>query len=123
MLIMLMSSAFAHESNPKIVHTTDTIDVFDNVQLDSGWQPSSGSLGVKLFVGAIGGAEVDMLGQSSLSWPDDLTLTMSSSPTNGLFILDFELAATIGIRFDIAGYEWEGEVPDIPVISDSRLLL
>ena len=105
-----VGGAFAYESNPASVVVSEEVTVFDEVQIDSGWVPNSGALGIRLQVGATGVADVDMSGQGRLEWPTDLSLSMSGEEGDGRVALQAELDTTVSIRFDISGYSWESEI-------------
>ena len=105
-----LGGALAHESEPAPVIVSEEVTVFDEVQIDSGWVPNSGALGIRLQVGATGVADVDMTGQGVLEWPTDLSLQMSGEEGDGRVALQGDLDATVSIRFDISGYSWESDI-------------
>lgn len=120
MLFLLFSNLWAYESTPQSLYFNDQIQVFDNVQYDSGWEPSSGSLQIRLQVVANGGAEVKMDGSAKLGWPDDLTMGIEPTPDSGLAILNSELETVISLRFDIGAFQWEGDLSVASIVFGSE---
>jgi|GEM_PF-6794217 len=110
LLFSLFFSASAHESDPQAVLVSDQVTLFDAEQLDSGWYPSSGAMGVRVQIGANGTADVNMEGSSNLQWPEDLNLSFQGMENGGEILLSAVLATTVSIRFDISGYQWEQEI-------------
>ena len=122
LLFSLFFSASAHESDPQAVLVSDQVTLFDAEQLDSGWYPSSGAMGVRVQIGANGTADVNMEGSSNLQWPEDLNLSFQGMENGGEILLSAVLATTVSIRFDISGYQWEQEIAsrDLEFVSASK---
>jgi len=110
LLFSFVFSAIANESTPQPLIVSEDVPVFNELQIDSGWLPNSGSLGVRVQISANGTADVDMAGHGNLGWPEENPLTFSGEEDAGRIGLDAELLTTVSIRFDVAGYEWESEI-------------
>lgn len=106
----LSAMVWAHESTPNAIVVSDEVTLFEALELDSGWVPEDGNLGVRVQISAVGTADVDMEGQSHLEWPPELELSFSGEDGGGRIGLDTELEATVFVRFDISGYEWDSEI-------------
>ena len=113
MIMWLLSSmAFAHESSPQDLTIFDQLEFFNQLEVDSGWIPSSGLLGIRLQQVADGGAEVRMEGEGQLRWPDDLQFTAFPYEESGYIALNSNLSSIVSIRFDVAGYQWEAPISE-----------
>ena len=110
MLLLLLSSAYAHESDPQYFFIDDVADLLGSAELDSGWMPKDGLLAVRFQIDAEGGADVEMEGESTLQWPTDLNLGFSPTPESGYIEVDSELGVVVSLKFDIDIYSWESEV-------------
>jgi MYXO-CTERM domain-containing protein len=110
MLLLLLSSAQAHESDPQYFYLDDSADLLGSAELDSGWLPKDSLLGVRFQIEAEGGAEVEMEGESTLSWPSDLNLGFEPTPESGFMDVDSELGVVVSLKFDIDIYSWESEI-------------
>jgi MYXO-CTERM domain-containing protein len=110
MLLLILSSAQAHESDPQYFYLDDTADLLGSAELDSDWMPKDGLLAVRFQIEAEGGADVEMEGESSLSWPTDLNLAFDPTPGSGFIDVDSELGVVVSLKFDIDIYSWESEV-------------
>jgi MYXO-CTERM domain-containing protein len=110
MLVLLLSTAQAHESDPQYFFLDDSADLLGSAELDSDWLPKDGLLAVRFQVDAEGGADVEMQGQSTLSWPTDLNLGFDPTPGSGFMDVDSELGVVVSLKFDIDIYSWESEV-------------
>ena len=110
MLVLLLSAAQAHESDPQYFFLDDTADLLGSAELDSDWLPEDGLLAVRFQVEAEGGADVEMQGQGTLGWPTDLNLGFEPTPGTGSIEVDSELSVVVSLKFDIDIYSWESEV-------------
>ena len=110
MLLLLLSQAWAHESDVNELFVDSFVPLFANSELDTGWQPKDGLLGVRFQIVADGGANVSMDGVSTLTWPDDLNLNLIPIPQTGFVDVVANLAATVSLKFDIDIYSWESEI-------------
>jgi MYXO-CTERM domain-containing protein len=86
------------------------VPLFENAELDTGWQPKDGLLSVRFQVDADGGADVAMDGTSTLTWPDDLNLNLYPTPGTGFVDVVASLGVVISLKFDIDIYRWESEI-------------
>ncbi len=110
MLLLLIHSAQAHESDPQYFYIDDTADLLGSTELDSGWMPKDGLLAVRFQIDAEGGADVEMEGESTLTWPTDLNLGFTPTPATGFMDVDSELGVVVSLKFDIDIYSWESEI-------------
>ncbi|MEC7984206.1 MAG: hypothetical protein VX278_03525 [Myxococcota bacterium] len=109
-LYSLILSASAHQADPQSLLVSDQVPLFEAMQVDSGWYPSSGAMAVRVQVGANGTADVAMEGDAHLEWPTDLNLSITGEEDGGQITLSAILETSVSIRFDIAGYQWEQEI-------------
>ena len=63
---LAISAALAYESNPQSVLVADEVPLFSSVEIDSGWVPDSGNLGVRVQISANGIANVEQEGDALL---------------------------------------------------------
>jgi MYXO-CTERM domain-containing protein len=111
MLIGLVGVVWAHESIPQEVLVSDSIPIFESVEIDSGWIPDSGALAIRLQVVADGGLDVEMLGDGHLGWPEDLNLSFEPQAGTGRALLHSDIFPQASLKFDVAGYAWEIDAP------------
>ena len=89
--------------------------LFDDVMLDTGWQPAGAPVQVRfaLFVG--GSTEVDLGGTASVFWPNALSTIVAGRAGAGRLRMNYGIEVIARIRFDVdvAGvrYTWEGDIP------------
>jgi hypothetical protein len=102
----------AWESDSAHGWPSDEVDLFEVVDYDTGWQPANGGIQFKFAISATGGAEVDMEGDASLSWPEALTHGWVPEPGSGDLLLDTRITIGVYVRFTLApefgGQQWEG---------------
>lgn len=99
--LALTSSALAYESTPQDVHFHNEVELFNEIEMGTGWQPADSPVQFGLFLKANGGAVVDMDGVSHLTWPTALTHTYESVPDSGMLVLNNELELTFDMRWDL----------------------
>ena len=111
-MILFLFSAMAHEAPPQDILLSESIPLFVDLGLDSGWVPNTGSLAVRLELVANGNAIVEETGQAKLSWDDteELQLRMKGGENQGLIALDSALETLVSIRFDLYGYQYEDQL-------------
>lgn len=92
---------------------SDTL--FDTIDLDSGWVPSSSPIQIRVGFHLAGETRIDMMGTTYAYWPTALSILPVGLTGGGRFSVDYGLEVTARIRFDvsIAGirYTWEGDIP------------
>lgn len=104
MLLALLASAFAYDSEPQPVLLTDEAPVFENVQFTTGVLPSGSPVGVEFKLDSRGGTELVMEGEATLTWPDDVTFAASGDEQKGYFQLDASLDAITSVVVDLSSY-------------------
>lgn len=89
--------------------------LFDTIDLDSGWVPSSGPLQLRFAFYLGGFTEIDMGGTLVTSWPFPLSGQLIGRRATGRLTMDYglEIIARMKIDLNIAGvhYRWEGDIP------------
>lgn len=103
LLLSLVVSARAFESEPVDVLLQDESDLFTNVEVSTGFIPSGSPLQVEFRIEANGGAAVEMEGEGSLWWPEALTLDFTGKPGSGIYLLDASIDAVATVRVDLWG--------------------
>ena len=118
-LLASVLTAFAEESEPQDILINDNITVIQSTQLDSGWQPSSGNIQIRLAVTVDQDAMVNMQGTSTLGWENGSAMNMSLDGDAGMGEIQSNgvLSATIYGKFSLGNYSYEGELftQDIPM--------
>ena len=107
MLVFLLGLAQAYESTPQSLIVSDVIELFNATEIDSGWVPQNGPLGIRLQVIADGGANVYMEGNGLLAWPTDLNFSAQPSAGAGYIALDTSITTSISVKIDFGGIQWE----------------
>lgn len=110
MLVFLALPAVAHQSDSQELVVDSFVPLFENAELDTGWQPKDGLLAVRFQVAADGGADVGMEGTSTLNWPEDLNLNLYPTPGTGFVDVMASLGVIVSLKFDIDIYSWESEI-------------
>lgn len=110
----LLAVAIAHESETQDVIIDETVPLFQNQGLDSGWVPSNGAISLRLEILANGEADVQMDGNGQLEWPENLDLTLDGESDAASVTLNNSLDSTVSLKFDIGGYQFEQ-----PIVSRS----
>ena len=121
-MLSLLFLAYAGESPPQDVALSESIPLFTDVGIDSGWVPNSGQLGVRLELLANGNAQVDQVGHARLTWPEGLNLRMIGEELGGYILLETILESVVSIRFDIASYQWESPISTNQMVFSSDIL-
>ena len=105
-MILFLFAALAHEAPVQDIHLSESIPLFVDLGLDSGWVPNTGSMSVRLELVANGNAIVDETGQARLSWDDteELRFQIEGGEGQGRIALDSALETLVSIRFDVYGY-------------------
>jgi len=108
LIVSAQAGEFTSETQPILLE--DSAELFTGVELDTDWLPSDSIMAVRFQVEADGGAEIQMEGNGDLSWPTDLTLSLTETLGSGLLILDGAVSGAVSLKFDIDVYSWESEV-------------
>jgi len=97
---------------------------FDDVMIDTGWQPPGAPIQLRFQLSFGGSAEVDMDGDVVTEWPAPLTVSVPGREGTGRLAINYGLELAIQLRFDIdvAGirYRWEGDIPVPGIPEDLR---
>jgi len=104
LLSLLLSPAWAYESESQAVLLEDSAPVFDNIAFDSGIIPSGSPVGVQFVLGTKGGTDVRMEGEAFLAWPEDVTFSAEGEEKKGYFQLDASLDAITSVVIDLSSY-------------------
>ncbi len=97
---------------------------FDDVMVDTGWQPPGAPIQLRFVLSFGGSTEVDMDGDIVTEWPAALTVSAPGRPGTGRLAINYGLELAVQLRFDIdvAGirYRWEGDIPVPGIPEDLR---
>ena len=105
LLLALLQSARAFDSNPQSVQVEGSADLFNNLEYSTGVLPAGSPIAVELALQTNGGASVSMDGNANLSWPDAFQLAMDPTAGTGIYALDatVDAVANVYVDIDIAG--------------------
>ena len=106
-MLALLPVALAYESPPQEVVFADEATLFTAVEYDTGNLPEGSPVWVAFRIEVDGGAAVEMLGESVLTWPDALTHSYVPTHDGGTFALDSTITAKVVLGFDIDIYSAE----------------
>ncbi len=111
-LLLLASPSAVASDEARSVYTTSfeeqVLDV-DDYDYDSDWVPEDSSIQVRLEVHAGNTIAILMDGDAVYDWAGQ-AIDLEGALDGGLFEMDLGLTITSSLRFDLLGYEWEGEV-------------
>jgi MYXO-CTERM domain-containing protein len=97
---------------------------FDDVMIDTGWQPPGAPIQLRFVLSFGGSAEVDMDADVVTEWPAPLTVSAPGRPETGRLAINYGIELQIQLRFDVnvAGvrYRWEGDIPVPGIPEDLR---
>ena len=110
MLLLLLPTALAFESEPQNFVLEDSAELWNNSEFTTGWVPADSPLQVSFAIESSGGAFVGMEGDGHLQWPEAFVLDLVPMAETGWIIVDAALEAVTAIRFDVAGYVWSQEI-------------
>ncbi len=102
-MLILVATAFAFESDPVDVLLRDEADLFNTVEVSTGFVPSGSPIQVEFKIETNGGAGVEMEGEGSLWWPEALSLDFTGEPGSGIYLLDASIDAITTVRIDLWG--------------------
>ena len=110
--VLLTQTAIAEEAPTSTVAIQDNINILQQTNIDSGWQPSTGIVQMKATVDITEDANISADGQAHLSWNNgsDLQLQFVGDPNQGLIAIQGALTATIYGKFNNNSFPWEGEL-------------
>lgn len=110
-LLLLPAPALAAESAPCFTSRTEQVLGVDDFDYDSDWIPGGSPIQVRLFAHAGNTVYVGMDGEALYDW-DALAFSVLGTVDGGEFEIDIGLLVEAQVRFDILGYEWEGDLMD-----------
>ncbi|MCP4809388.1 MAG: hypothetical protein GY913_11575 [Proteobacteria bacterium] len=109
-MLLLIASAHAYESPSIDVELRDEVDVFEEIEFDSGWVPSGSPVAVRFQTIAEGGSLVEMDGLSWVYWPPAITHGYDPEPETGVYELDSTVGTTVDAKIDWSGFYYEASV-------------
>ena len=109
-LLCAQAQAEPYESDTEDFLLEDFAALFQTSELDTGWVPKDGLLGVRFQVEAEGGATIEMEGETGVYWPDDLNIWFQGTPETGFVQMMSTLGVIVTLKFDIDIYSWEQQV-------------
>ena len=83
----------------------------DNFDFDTGWLPAGSPIQVRMIAHAGNTVSVSMDGDALFSW-EESAFSVEGAADGGEFTIDAGLDVQAQVRFDIAGYEWDGDLMD-----------
>lgn len=107
-LLLCSTAAAQYASEPQPVVFYDDASILPELQVDTGWFPTSDSpIAIRLFIDSLGGIETTLSGQSELSWtgrPGEPMLQRVMGEEDGAVVsLDALFDFGIDIRLDVPG--------------------
>jgi MYXO-CTERM domain-containing protein len=85
-----------------------TVEAWPTTELDSGWWPEEGPVRVRTILFAEGLAALEMIGESIVEdGASGATHRLESSDTDSLAEVAVNVAASLYLSLDVAGYTWE----------------
>ena len=109
-MLLFVASALAYESPDVDVELRDEVDVFEEIEFDSGWVPSGSPVAVRFQTIAEGGSTVWMDGVSWLYWPPALTHGYDPELGTGWYELDSTVGTVVDAKIDWSGFYYEASV-------------
>ncbi len=105
LLLALLQTAHAFDSNPQPIRVEGSADLFNNLEYSTGVLPAGSPIAVELALQTNGGASVSMDGNANLSWPEAFQLSMDPTAGTGIYTLDatVDAVANVYVDIDIAG--------------------
>jgi MYXO-CTERM domain-containing protein len=110
LLLVLLRSAHAYDSEAQPVLLRDEAELFSIVEFSSGYLPAGSPVAVEFRVEANGGAGVEMEGEGTMSWPAPLTVGFTPDVGSGIYVLDASLDAVTSVVVDLSDWGYYGEI-------------
>lgn len=119
-LLVCASSAASerYEAAPAAVPLAHSHELFRAWSIDTGWQPASGPVQVRLMGDLGGGLNASAPGQAHLSWPER-ELRVEGEPMEGSLSMNMGVELHVYMRLDLeiapgVSFAWEGPIPAVP---------
>lgn len=109
-MLLFISSALAYESPSIDVELRDEVDIYEEIEFDSGWVPSGSPVAIRFQTIAEGGSVVEMDGVSWVYWPPAITHGYDPEPGTGYFELDSTVGTVVDAKVDWSGFYYEASV-------------
>jgi hypothetical protein len=103
--LLSSSVALGYESEPADVWFSDTFELLNVAQFDTGWLPSEDPFGLRFYIQPTGGIVTDIPATSHVGWPDVLEHSFESYNGLGVFGIDTTLEMVAEVNIDITIYQ------------------
>jgi hypothetical protein len=103
--LVYSGAALGYESEPADVWFSDTFELLNVAQFDSGWLPAEDPFGVRFYVQPSGGIVTDIPATSHVMWPEVLEHSFESYNGLGVFGIDTSLEMVAQVNIDIVIYQ------------------
>lgn len=110
-LLAVPVSAAAQETSPFLCERDEQVLGVDDFDYDSDWLPAGSPIQVRLLAHAGNTVSVSMDGDALFDW-EEAGFSVEGLLDGGEFTIDAGLDVEAQVRFDLAGYEWEGDLMD-----------
>ena len=108
LILALASSAPATADTQPFTLSSD-VEVWPAKDIDSGWWPQDGPVRVRAEIFAEGTAGIDLKGESVIEQDGgEVVHSLDSAAAEGVVSVVLDMAASLYLSLDVAGYEWEG---------------
>lgn len=109
--LLLPAPALAVEAAPYFTERTEQVLGVDDFDYDSDWVPAGSFIQIRLIAHAGNTVYVGMDGEALYDW-DQGAFSVEGATDGGDFEIDIGLDTSAQVRFDILGYQWEGDLMD-----------
>lgn len=105
------SASAATESAPYFTERSEQVLEFEDFDYDSGWQPPGSGIQVRFTAHGGNTVYVGMDGDGFYDWNAE-QISFDGLAEGGSFDVDFGVDIQSQVRFDILGYQWQGDLMD-----------
>jgi len=109
--LLATPAAGAQEVSPLLCEREEQVLGVDDFDYDSDWLPAGSPIQVRMIAHAGNTVSVSMDGDALFSW-EESAFSVEGAADGGEFTIDAGLDVQAQVRFDIAGYEWDGDLMD-----------
>ena len=107
-LLLTAGPAMAQDVDALPFELNATVEAWPTTELDSGWWPEEGPVRVRTVLFAEGLAELEMLGESIVeNGTSGATQRLEDGGMESLAEVALNVAASLYLSLDVAGYTWE----------------